>query len=62
MMRWRMSGVRIDGSGSDRSSKAMVSFMSGVSRLGSGSSSIGLSSASLMAASGSASPGNGSAG
>ena len=34
MTRWRLSGRRIGGSGSDTSSKAIVSFMPGVQQLG----------------------------
>ncbi len=37
MTRWRMSGRFIGGSGSEMSSKAMVSFMPGRSSAGSGS-------------------------
>ena len=51
MTRWRMSGRRIGGSGSEMSSKAIVSFMPGNSRAGSGSLSIGCSRAWRMAAS-----------
>ena len=62
MIRWRMSGRRIGGSGSEMSSKAMVSFMPGNSRAGSGSESIGSSSARRISPSGSSSPASGSAG
>ena len=51
MMRWRMSGLRIGGSGIEMSSNAMVSRMPGVSSSGSGSSPSGLSSACRIAAS-----------
>ncbi len=54
MIRWRMSGRRIGGRGSEMSSKAMVSFMPGVSRAGRGSlSPSGFSRAWRMASSGS---------
>ena len=49
MTRWRMSGRRIGGSGSEMSSNAIVSFMPGSSSAGSGSLSSGLSSAWRMA-------------
>src|SRR5437762_3288113 len=49
-----MSGRFIGGSGNDTSSKAIVSFMPGRSKEGSGSLSRGFSSASRMASSGSA--------
>ena len=61
--RWRLSGRFIGGSGSDTSSKAIVSFMPGKSSDGSGwLSPTGLSRASRMAASGSGRPATGSAG
>ena len=41
MTRWRLSGRRIGGSGSDTSSKAIVSFMPACSSSGSGSESSG---------------------
>jgi hypothetical protein len=63
MMRWRMSGLRIGGSGSEMSSKAMVSFMPGFISADNGSESPrGASRASRMARSGSTSPSRGSAG
>ena len=63
MIRWRMSGRRMGGSGSEMSSKAMVSFMPGVSRAGRGSlSPNGFSRACRIASSGSFSPSSGSAG
>ena len=63
MMRWRMSGRRIGGSGSEMSSKAMVSFMPAVRSSGSGAESPnGLSRAWRMASSGSFRPSSGSAG
>ena len=63
MTRWRMSGRFIGGSGSEMSSKAMVSFMPGRSSAGSGSlSPCGLSSASWMAPSMSSSGSSGSPG
>ena len=63
MTRWRMSGRFIGGSGSEMSSKAMVSFMPGVSRAVRGSlSPIGFTSASRMAWSGFFSASMGSAG
>ena len=45
MTRWRMSGFFIGGSGSEMSSKAMVSRIPACSSSGSGSVSIGFSSA-----------------
>ena len=62
MTRWRMSGRRIGGSGSEMSSKAMVSFIPGVRRAGSGSLSSGSSSAWRMAESTSSMGSSGSAG
>ena len=62
MMRWRMSGRRIGGNGSETSSKTIVSFMPAKSFDGSGSSSIGFSIESRMAPSGSSSGLSGSAG
>ena len=57
-----LSGGRIVGSGSDRSSKAIVSFMPANSSVGSGSESTGLSSASRMAPSTSGTAGRDSGG
>ena len=51
MIRCRMSGARIGGSGIDRSSNAIVSFMPAYSSVGSGSASTGFSSASRIAVS-----------
>jgi hypothetical protein len=63
MTRWRMSGRRIGGSGSETSSKQMVSFMPGRSRARSGSlSPSGWSSAWRMAPSGSSRASSGSPG
>ncbi len=62
MMRWRMSGRRMLGSGSDTSSKAIVSRIPAKSRSGSGSLSTGCSRASRTAPSTSAMPGSDSGG
>jgi hypothetical protein len=51
MIRPRMSGAFIVGSGIDRSSKAMVSFIPALSSAGSGSESSGLSNACWIASS-----------
>ena len=45
MIRWRMSGVVIGGSGNEMSSIAIVSFMPGTRSSESGSASIGFSRA-----------------
>jgi hypothetical protein len=63
MTRWRTSGLRIGGRGRLMSSKAMVSFMPGVSRARKGGESpSGLSRAWRMAPSGSSRASRGSAG
>jgi hypothetical protein len=63
MTRWRTSGLRIGGRGSEMSSKQIVSFMPGFSSARSGGlSPSGLSSASLMAPSTSSSGASGSPG
>ena len=62
MIRWRMSGAFIGGSGSEMSSKAIVSRIPGNSLVGSGSASTGLSSASRIAASTSSIAGSDSGG
>ncbi|CAB4816149.1 unannotated protein [freshwater metagenome] len=60
MTRWRMSGRRILGSGSEMSSNAIVSFMPENIRALSGSLSIGLARAWRIAASTSLIAGSGS--
>ncbi len=62
MIRWRMSGAFIDGSGNEMSSNAMVSRIPANSLVGSGSASTGLSSASRIAASTSSIAGSDSGG
>ena len=63
IMRCLMSGLRIGGSGSEMSSNAIVSFIPGFRREGSGSESpSGFKRASFIAPSGSESPSNGSEG
>ena len=62
MIRPRMSGAFMVGSGSDRSSKAMVSRIPALSSSGSGSESTGLSSASRIASSTSGTAGSDSGG